>query len=73
MIGPASADGAFEEDPAPPLAQGVECWADLALGPAMLPLPKEGNDDADAAPLAPGTNRPLTPTVALGPALLDNP
>jgi len=53
MIGPARAVGAFDDDPAPPDAHGVECVDDF-VGPLDGP-PRAGNEPDEAAPDAPGT------------------
>lgn len=64
MIGPVRAGGAFEAEPAPPLAHGVECVEGLE-GPADGP-PRAGKAAEADVPDAPGTYLPLIPAVARG-------
>lgn len=63
MVGPVKADGAFDDDPAPPLAQGVE-WAEpfapVPDGPAapFAPTPRVGKAAEEVSGMAePGTYR----------------
>jgi hypothetical protein len=58
ICGPANAGGAFDEDPAPPDAHGVECVA-VCLEPDAAPRPGKAVDEVAARD--PGTRREFWP------------